>query len=395
MKRQFRFNRKSIEALPPCPADSLSKEIEYSDQEVGGLRLQVNRLGRKAFLFRYTIDGRKRAVKVGGYPETGIDEARAKVIEWRALLARGIDPRSERSDTGKPGLTFERFFNEHLWPHVQATKRSAKDDESRFRNHILPAFGSREMAKISPAEWQKFHNGNKSKVQPATANRIIEVARRSYVLAVTWALLPESANTAKGIKLHPENNRRERYLSRDELRRFLEALKHESNRAAADVFEFLLATGARREEAIQARWEHVDLERRRWYLPHTKNGRSRFVVLNDAAMDILHRRPRLAGNPFVFFGKETGRPLNNPSKAWKRVLEAAGIDPRTTRIHDLRHTHASYFVGVASLHEIAGILGHRNTATTQRYAHLNDERLREASGHVAALMAAAQRPPAP
>ena len=66
MKRQFRFNKRSIEALPPCPPDARSKEIEYADTEVSGLRLQVNKVGRKAFLFRYQISGRKRAMKVGG-----------------------------------------------------------------------------------------------------------------------------------------------------------------------------------------------------------------------------------------------------------------------------------------------------------------------------------------
>ena len=84
--------------------------------------------------------------------------------------------------------------------------------------------------------------------------------------------------------------------------------------------------------------------------------------------------------------------LGTADWAWKRVLRRAGIDPKSTRMHDLRHTHASYLVGVASLHEIAGILGHSNTTTTQRYAHLNDERLRQASSHVADLMrSAAQR----
>ena len=60
MKRQFRFNKRSIDALPPCPADAGSKEVEYSDLEISGLRLQVNRMGRKFFLFRYQIGGRKR-----------------------------------------------------------------------------------------------------------------------------------------------------------------------------------------------------------------------------------------------------------------------------------------------------------------------------------------------
>ena len=78
VKRQFKFSKKLIDALPPCPADAGSKEVEYSDLEISGLRLQINRVGRRFFLFRYQVGGRKRSMKVGPYPEVSIDDARQK-----------------------------------------------------------------------------------------------------------------------------------------------------------------------------------------------------------------------------------------------------------------------------------------------------------------------------
>ncbi len=258
MKRQFKFSKKLIDTLPPCPADAGSKEVEYSDQEISGLRLQVNRMGRKFFLFRYQIAGRKRSMKVGGYPEVSIDDARQKVIEWRALLINGIDPQDQREEQMKASLTFKQFFDDYLWPHVQATKRSAKADESRYRNHILPKFGDREMAKITPLEWQRFHNDNKTKLAPASANRVFEVVRRSYNLACgLWDLLPPSANTAKGIKLHKENNRRERYLSHEELQRLMPALDTAQNQMMADAFRLLLATGCRKNCRRAFKFDHL------------------------------------------------------------------------------------------------------------------------------------------
>ncbi len=391
MKRQFRFTKKWLESLSPCPADAASKEVEYSDLEIAGLRVQVNRQGRKFFLFRYQYQGRKRAMKVGGYPEVSIDEARQQVIEWRALLHKNIDPQEQRDQVAKPGLTFQVFYEDYLLPHIQANKRSAKADVSRLHNHILPQFGQREMAKITPLEIQQFHNANRSKLAPATANRIFEVIRRSYNLASgVWGLLPASANAALGIRLHKENNRRERYLSHDELKRFMAALENAPNQCMADVFRMLLATGCRKNEILQLKFEHVRLERREIYIPHPKSGKGRHVVLNEVAFEILQRRQPVAGNPYVFPGREEGKGINNPAKAWRAVLKEAGIDPQTTTLHTLRHTHASYLVGVASLHEIAGILGHASTQTTQRYAHLDSSRLRTASNHVAELMIAAR-----
>ena len=389
MKRQFKFSKKLIDALPPCPADAGSKEVEYSDQEISGLRLQVNRSGRKFFLFRYQVSGRKRAMKVGSYPEVSIDDARQKVIEWRAMLIKGVDPQEQREAARQASLTFGRFYAEYLLPHITATKRSAKADISRVVNHILPVFKDREMASITPLELQRFHNQKRTHLSPATSNRIFEIIRRSYNLAIYWRLLPEADNVARGIKLHRENNRRERYLSQDELQRLMPALDAAANQTMADAFRMLLATGCRKNEILCLRFDQLRLDRREIYLPSPKGGKGRHVVLNEVALDILQRRKPIPGNPFVFPGKVPAQPINNPSKAWRSVLKAAGIDPTTTTLHTLRHTHASYLVGVASMREIAAILGHADVATSQRYAHVDNARLRVASSHVADLMRSA------
>jgi integrase len=391
VKRQFKFSKKLIDALPPCPAEAGSKEVEYSDQEISGLRLQVNRLGRKFFLFRYQIGSRKRSMKVGPYPDVSIDDARQKVIEWRALLIKGIDPQEQREAERQASMTFSVFYQEYLLPHIQATKRSAKSDVSRIANHILPAFGNREMASITPLELQRFHNEKRTSLSPATSNRIFEIIRRSYNLAIYWRLLPESANAARGIKLHRENNRRERYLSQEELQRLMPAFDAAPNQTMIDAFRLLLATGCRKNEILHLRHDQLRLDRREIYLPSPKGGKGRHVVLNDVALEILQRRQPIPGNPHVFPGKVAGQPINNPSKAWRAVLKVAGIDPQTTTLHTLRHSHASFLTEVASLHEIAGILGHASSTTTQRYAHLSDQRLRQCSSHVADLMRQAQR----
>lgn len=389
MKRQFRFSKKAIDALPPCPLDAGSKEIEYSDQEIAGLRLQINRLGRKVFLLRYLFAGRKRAIKIGGYPDVSIDYARQKAIEYRALLAKGIDPQAQREAVAKTGMTFREFFEGHLWPHILATKRSAKADESRIRIHVLPVFGAREMASIGTLEIQRFHNEKRAALCAATANRIFETIRRAFNLAILWGLLPSTANAPRPIRLFKENNRKERYISQDELKRLMIALDAAPSQTMADVFRLLLATGCRKAEILNLKFDQLRLDRRELYIPSPKSGKGRHVVLNSVACDILQRRQPVPGNPYVFPGKVAGQGINNPTRAWRAVLKAAGIDPKTTTLHTLRHTHASYLVSVASLHEIAGILGHASTTTTQRYAHLDSSRLLQASSHVASLMNAA------
>jgi integrase len=96
------------------------------------------------------------------------------------------------------------------------------------------------------------------------------------------------------------------------------------------------------------------------------------------AVELLERQARLPDNPYIFPGKITGNQINNPQKAFGRVLKKAGISD--FRIHDLRHTHASIAINNgASLYEVQHLLGHSQSKTTSRYAHLADETLRKVS----------------
>jgi integrase len=389
MKRQFKFTKKLLDALPNCPADSTARETEYSDTEVAGLRVLVSKLGRKSFLLRYlSPTQRKRSMKLGDYPAMDITEARQLAINHRSQLSKGIDPQDERNASSESKIpTVKAFVESHVLPHAYATKRSAKDDESRFRCHVLPAFGHLPLNAVTTYAIQQFHNQKKALLCPATANRILDTLRRTFSLANQWGVI--DTNPIKGIRFHQENNMRHRYLNKEELARFLTTLSLEvQSPVAADALYFLLATGARKEEALMMRWEHFDAEQATWLIPENKGGRSRHVLLNDAALQLLAKRSPLAGNPFVFPGRELGRPLRNISKSFARILARADI--KDLRIHDLRHAYASILVNAGhSLFEVQHLLGHRSVSTTSRYAHLGSDRLRATSNQVANVMQAA------
>lgn len=383
MSKQFRFNKKQIDGLPPHPEQARTKESEFSDTEVAGLRLIVNRRGRKYFLLRYTINGTKRSMKLGDYPLMDVAEARQRALEHRGKIAAGIDPQEVREEQIQRQMTFREFVIQDYLPHAFANKRSAKDDESRLRLHILPVFGDLPLNAISSHAIQQLHDRLRVQKCAATANRHLALLKRCFNLAGLWGKLDR--NPVRGIRLHQENNQRQRYLSEDELARFLMALKEESARPLADALRYLLVTGARREEVLRARWNEVDLERRQWFLPKTKSGKSRFVLLNDAAVNLLYDRPRMSNNPFVFPGKKPGQPICNPYKGFQRILHRAGI--QNFRIHDLRHSFASLAINNgASLYEVQHLLGHADSKTSQRYAHVASFRLRNASNHVSEVI---------
>ena len=130
-------------------------------------------------------------------------------------------------------------------------------------------------------------------------------------------------------------------------------------------------TGARRGEILSLRWQHVNFERGCLELPDSKTGEKE-VFLPAAAMHILANLPRVDGNPYVIVGRKPGAHLVNlkdPCQSFERKPAWKDV-----RLHDLRHSFASVGARAGmSLPILGALLGHRETATTARYAHLSDD----------------------
>ncbi len=143
---------------------------------------------------------------------------------------------------------------------------------------------------------------------------------------------------------------------------------------------FLLATGARLNEAQMVKWDHIDLENRVWRIPATnsKSKRVRSIPLNDMAIQALQEHQADHGYVFRSPRGDGKRSYNNIHKSWYRIRNEAGLPH--LRAHDLRHSHASLLINSGrSLFEVQKILGHSTPIMTQRYAHLSTKTLQEAS----------------
>lgn len=372
--KTFNFTQRSLDALKPHPSTSRSTCAEYSDQTQTGLKLQVSKTGTKTFWFRYIFDGRKRSQRIGEYPGISIVEARQLAQGLRASLDRGVDP-NEAQDRLAAMPSFAEFAMQEYLPHARQTKRSAEDDESKLRLYLLPALGSRRLSSIRTRDIQQYLNGL-THLTEATRNRHLALLSKLFKLAVQWDRLER--NPCEGIRMYREVIKQQRFLDIDEVRRLIEAARREDNASAGAAIEFLALTGIRRNEALLARWEHVDDKERTLFLPQTKNGNSRYVYLNDAAMALLQRLPWRHRSEHLFPGKEPGKPLNNPIKAFHRILKAARLG--NMRLHDLRHTYASTLLSQgATLFQVQHSLGHRSHQSTQRYSHIRASGLHDVS----------------
>jgi integrase len=230
------------------------------------------------------------------------------------------------------------------------------------------------------------------KAKPRRANYAVAVVRALLSFAVKHGL--RSANPATGIRLYREN-KRERFLSEAEIAAASDAIdKAEAcgtvGPHAAAGLRLALLTGARSGEITSIRWEHIDWDRRLVRLPDSKNNEPRTIHLSASAVDVLRKLPLVS--PFVIAGMKRDAPYRNLTLAWGRARKFAGLDD--VRLHDLRHSYASIAAGRGvSLYTIGKLLGHRDAASTQRYAHLARDVVQQTNDEIGAAMMAAIRKP--
>jgi integrase len=157
------------------------------------------------------------------------------------------------------------------------------------------------------------------------------------------------------------------------------------SQGTAAAIRLLLLTGARLREVLHLKWEYVDFERGLLLLPDSKTGR-KTIILNAPALSVLEGLERLS--PYVIPGDHPEKPRSDLKRPWAAVSARAGMSG--VRLHDLRHTHASFGAGSGMGLPILGkLLGHTQTATTARYAHLDADPLRRASNKIGSAIAAA------
>jgi len=295
--------------------------------------------------------------------------------------------------------------------HIRAKRKSrtAKLFQSYIDNHIEPALGTRKAPSLTRADIGRFHKAI-GKTKPVTANRVLALIGAAYSYGLRAGHLPDHmANPASGIEKFREQVR-ERFLSEAELLRLGEAIreaetvgipwvkqsksKHARKREnritnigphAAAALRLLIFTGARLREILDLRWDHVDLQRGLLFLPNSKTGK-KTIVLGAAALAVLENLPRV-GN-FVIAGTDNERPRADLQRPWGLVSRRANL--AGLRLHDLRHSFASVGAGSGfGLPVIGKLLGHSNSKTTERYAHLAADPLRRASDAISGSIAKA------
>jgi integrase len=267
---------------------------------------------------------------------------------------------------------------------------------------IRPQLGGLRLKAVGTRDIEALHASLKA--TPYRANRVLALLSSMFTKAAEWKWRAD--NPAKGVQRFHED-RRERWLSAEEMHAFTAALDAYPDQNAANALRLLLLTGSRENEVLSADWPQFDLERGVWEKPshHTKQKRIEYVPLSAPALELLSAmKPKGATGP-LFLGRDGSKARVTIRRPWVQACKAAGLAEAitlkgkrrtitrykpTVRIHDLRHSYASHLVSSGvSLQIVGKLLGHTQPQTTQRYAHLSDGALRDATNRFGEIFTAA------
>ena len=348
----------------------------FWDVQLKGFGLCVRPSGKKTFLLKYRIGRGRRAVtkkhSLGSVPVVSVEAARLKAKNFLFVASQGIDPIKKDQESLTIKELCEQYIDRYAVLHKK--KSSLVRDENLIKGVIIPVFGKIRVADLNRSHLIKYHHSKKD--TPIMANRFLALISTMMNLAEKWEYRPQNTNPCKYVDRYKEK-KRQVYLSMDQLERVGQAMRQLKNTEsfyALSALKMLLVTGCRTSEILNLKREYVDIANNCIHLPDSKTG-ARTIHLPPVAFDILNALPSEEG--FVFRSPRENKRLTTLRCLWKKIC---GItDLKDYRLHDLRHTYASFAVsGGFSLPIIAKMLGHAGIKTTERYAHLHQDPVNKA-----------------
>lgn len=379
-----RLNNRTVAALKS------DREMLVWDRHLPGFAVRVYPSGTCTYVVQTRGPYGARRVTLGRHGAIGATEARRRAWQVIARIKAGQEPLPEHSTSRRatgPRVAdmAARYMDEYVAVHCKPA--TVRIRSAAIYRHIVPRLGKMRIGAVRRRHVIALHQ--RLAATPVLANNAVITLSQIFTKAQDWGILAEGANPCRHVELYRQR-KRERFLTEAEFKRLGRVLDQAEDSggatpAAIAAIRLLMLTGCRRGEILGLRWDEVDLDARELRLKETKTG-PRVVPLSPAAVKVLAGLPRYEGGPWVIPGRKPGTHMVRLGNAWRLLRKRAGLND--VRLHDLRHSFASSALALGeSLPMIARLLGHRQIASTARYAHLARASVHEAAARVADSLA--------
>ena len=366
---RFKFTNTNIKNLPTPP-----KRVFYYDTVEPKLSLQITPNGARSFYVRQRVQGRDVRVKLGEPPIMSVEEARIAAVSNRKIMNDGENPNIKKRQY-KDTTLLQQLYDDFIEDRERFLAEKTVLNYKRLWNSKLCKLGLKHLNEITGEMLREIHHQITIKHGKYIANHYIKLINTMFNYAIKEELYT-GRNPAVSVKLN-KTEARVRYLEHNELKRFLETVYAYEDSLVRDVILMLIFTGARRSNVFEMRWQDIDMSAKVWKIPQTKTANNVTLALTEQAMNILYQRQKEAQSDWVFYSptSKSGHVVDI-KKSWVIILRRANVN--NLRIHDLRHTLATYLIANgADAFMVKRALAHKSLQSTQIYVNLGVEHLRD------------------
>ena len=351
--------------------------------QVGGKRVMIGfgwtSEGWTAKKVYYKIQEYRQNAKTGQGPTT-LKEEKSLNEHKKAL---------EKAETDRQALvniSFGQFFEETYLPQAQAPGGKKKDswrkEKSHFSKWINPIIGNKPLNEITPSDIEKVKSAMfKAGLADRSVQYCLATIRQVFNKAMFMDLF-KNENPINKVKIPSPNNKRIRFLSREEVQALFQELKKRSQNLY-DIALLSLQTGMRAGEIFSLTWSSLDLEQGIIHIRDAKGNKDRTAYMTEEVKEMFQGREQ---NNNLVFPSRTGKKRQGISKVFYKAVKDSGLNNNISNdkdkacFHTLRHTFASWQVQDGMpLFTLQKLLGHSTIAMTERYSHLAPENMKQAT----------------
>jgi integrase len=336
----------------------------------GGIAFERMANGDGVYTINIMVD-RQRIHRVIGRESDGVTRSQAEqFIEQTRTAAR--ENRLTLPKGRKVALSLADAAKQYITRLEEEAGKNIPKKQKQLAQHLVPFLGTKPLNKIATFDVARFKKHREDQnAKPATINRELAVLSHLFNKAQEWGWI--SAKPAKIIR-YREDKGRIIYLTPEQCSRLLEAATQDQSPHIYPFIMIGLSTGMRRMEILSIKREHVDLPRRRIFIPEAKAG-SRDQPITSELAEFLeaHIAALPKGTDWIFpqIGSRTGHVVDI-RKGFRRTVTRAGMNANEVVRHTLRHTAITHLVQAGvDLTTVQKISGHRTLSMVARYAHAN------------------------
>lgn len=308
-----------------------------------------------------------------------LQNARDIEAKIKSELAAG-----EYYDRRKAAHSLDEVWLKYL-DSYKARGKAWKAEENRYNQYLKPKLGKKALKDISPFDIEsirvtlaKTETKYGTPYSPKTIKNIIDLLSIIYNYAIDMDLF-DGRNPCEKVKRPKINNEVDNTLTVEKLKEFIMFLNSYEYRPVANLLKYLLFTGIRLGEAFKLTYKDIDFKRKTMLLRDPKGGKDQLLYLNNLAIEVLcEQKKYMYPGVDLVFPNQQGRIRTEIGERWNSIKKAVGI-PQYFRCHDLRHQFATLLAssGKVDPYTIQRLLTHKDFKTTQRYAHLYDQAMRD------------------